>query len=208
MVLSTVCSVIFIPNFQFSIRYVSSYRKALELIWNFKMTWNESLIKIPKQYAYNSMQKCTQSLLRGKKKIILSSWFLQQRICLLTNNISKIINKSKAWLSYNTSCIYWHFPPTLRKPSVAQHIYSVPGSFYRHYSFIFDGFLAAPRGPQSPVAVGRKQMISWAMVQLKFRGARRKDARGSMTYTTPGVSKCDRYLKVYFHITLMPFGQH
>lgn len=67
MVLSTVCSVIFIPNFQFSIRYVSSYRKALELIWNFKMTWNESLIKIPKQYAYNSIQKYTQSLIQGKK---------------------------------------------------------------------------------------------------------------------------------------------
>lgn len=129
MVLSTVCSVIFIPNFQFSIRYVSSYRKALELIWNFKMTWNESLIKIPKQYAYNSIQKYTQSLLRGKKKNILSSWFLQQHICLLTNNVSKIINKSKAWLSYNTSCIYWHFPPALRKASVAQHIYSVPGCF-------------------------------------------------------------------------------
>lgn len=32
------------------------------------MTWNESLIKIPKQYAYNSIQKYTQSLLRGKKK--------------------------------------------------------------------------------------------------------------------------------------------
>lgn len=155
-----------------------------------------------------SIQKYTQSLLRKKKNIILSSWFLQQQICLLANNVSKTINKSKAWLPYNTSCIYWQFPPALRKASVAQHIYSVPWCFYRCCSFIFDGFLAAPRGPQSPVAVGRKQMMSWVMVQLKFRGARRKGARGSIIYTTPGVSKCDKYLKVYFHITLMPFGQH